>query len=105
MKNDNTNQCHICNENFSTKRDIFRHLALIHKTKKYHKCENCGIIFPDKVFLERHIQSIHEGTKVNCKICDESFVSEENLKSHCSAIHKEKKPYKCDKCSKTYTSK
>ena len=41
--------------------------------------------------------SIHEGQKpFKCDICDESFTSKYCLKRHTASIHEGKKPLQCD---------
>ena len=63
----------------------------------------------DNVKIEKKILS-KSGKKLKqkkskrriCDICGKDFKSNETLRSHVSAVHEKKKPWKCNKCGDTY---
>ena len=56
----------------------------------------------DKKFItkqtrNRHITSVHEGTKpFNCELCDLKFSENFRLKQYVLSVHEGIKPFKCD---------
>ena len=58
------------------KREINRHLALVHEKKKPFKCDVCSCRCFQKCDIEKHHELVHEIKKpLRCDICDYSFFS------------------------------
>ena len=56
--------------------------------------------------MKRHVTAVHENKKpFKCEICDYSFSQKGGLEQHVAAIHEKKKLYKCDICDKEFTLK
>ena len=62
--------------------------------EKSYKCEKCNNFFSHKSNLDRHISSVHEGKKpYRCEICYKSFTQNTNLKSHIILVHYKEKQH------------
>ena len=60
--------------------------------EKSYRCEKCNNFYSHKSNLDRHISSVHEGKKpYKCEICDKSFSQNANLKSHIILVHYKQK--------------
>ena len=67
-------------------------------------CEMCGMDFPRKQALKRHIQ-IHSGEKLFlCHICGKVFGCMSSQQIHI-LTHVEQRPYICDICGKSFTQR
>ena len=51
-----------------------------------------------KASIKRHVETVHEGKKFECHICNEDFTSKPSLKLHVSSIHEEK-TFECTVCN------
>ena len=51
--------CHHCPKNFTTKKKLWQHKYLQHRTQRY-RCTLCGKLFKQKSNLSKHVK-IHEG--------------------------------------------
>ena len=53
-------------------------------------CEICGKIFESEGYLERHIQSVHEGVKkFKCDSCAKTFSKNSDLNIHIKSVHED----------------
>ena len=50
------------------------------KKSQNHKCERCGETFGGKKALKLHVESIHEGIRHKCNLCDKEFFVAEGLR-------------------------
>ena len=62
--------------------------------KKPFKCSICEATFTTKNTMKTHIDSIHDGKKLNasrvkCTICEKIFSSSSNIRTHISNKHKD----------------
>ena len=74
-----------------------------HKAKQF-KCSICDDTF--KTFRERksHFVSNHKGEKqYKCSICDDKFQTLKERKSHLESNHKGERPYKCPICESRFS--
>ena len=73
------------------------HIILAHTMKDFFKCtvSGCSKMYVNKAILKRHFQAFHNtSNKFQCKTCNKSLASRQNLKEH-SFIHSGEKPYSC----------
>ena len=58
--------------------------------EKKFKCDTCNDHFPQKISLNKHIKEVHERKKneVICKICENTFRTQQSLKRHVVSIQK-----------------
>ncbi|XP_063702902.1 zinc finger protein OZF-like [Culicoides brevitarsis] len=125
--------CEHCPEKVFTNKQYYREHLKIHKEGKL-ECHFCGLKYRSKYFLLGHIDRNHlekdygrEGDFA-CNICPKRYLTETRLKKHMSihkltkkpcphcgelvknltshmAKHYEEKPFRCDKCDKSYKSR
>ena len=69
------------------------HILKVHK--KQHQCDICLKSFKSSGILKDHIQFVHEGIKLKCKLCD-FMGSKTAIHFHNNLVHNEK--FKCDYC-------
>ena len=94
---DEKHACSLCHKEFKNLSDM-----------KYHRkgcgsinCPECGKEFPDKVKLNRHINT--HSTKFQCEVCDKRFANKQGLKRH-GPVHTGER-VDCQHCAKTFTDK
>lgn len=89
--------CGICLKGFKERRELQRHMHIVHSDKKPFQCDVCHRAFALKYMLTRHKQ-VHTGVRpYPCEICGQNLSSSNALKHHIF-IHSGEKPYKCNFC-------
>lgn len=83
-------KCVVCMKAFTQKPHLESHFR-VHVGYRPHKCGTCGDVFADKNTLQIHQQShVHDqaiGTLLTCVVCDTSFSSPEELRTHQTTAH------------------
>ena len=82
-------QCEICENKFSRKQDLQRHMQDIYHTKiKAHECDICKKKFSQKGNLVQHFR-IYLGEKpCGCAECEKWFTQCSNRNRHIRTCHK-----------------
>jgi len=88
-------KCSKCPSRFSSKKQLVKH----HKSHDQ-KCSTCGKQFRSSRRLLRHIRT--HTKKYSCVMCKRRFTTRYELQFHMNA-HKGKRPYKCGKCSCSFS--
>ena len=75
--------CEKCPKTFSSKRNLERHVKVVHDKIKECRCEECGKLFAVNGDLKRHIESVHKVLKrFECTECGQSFTRKHHLEKH-----------------------
>jgi len=96
--------CTICNKGFKWKQVWKVHMSS-HSESNILLCSICGFSTKHKSTMETH-QNRHTGKDFVCTVTGCSFKTarKQNLKQHIKN-HNNERPYKCDKCEKTFSQK
>ncbi|KAJ3644571.1 hypothetical protein Zmor_022294 [Zophobas morio] len=98
-------KCDFCDKEFKRKNNKVLHERREHKGEANFVCETCGKRFYSAPYLKRHISAIHLKLKpFACNNCDLSFSTRNSLRTH-SRQHTDERPYKCDYCGEGFKQK
>ena len=96
-----SHHCEICDYKTNHKRNLLFHQARHHSRSTPFKCNFCDYKAALKEFIRIHVRDVHERKErrsvYKCDVCDHSFKSSKELKSH-ARTHSTLKPFKCDLC-------
>ena len=96
-------KCEECDETAQDYDTMMEHMLSSHrrrKTKLMHQCPHCQKIFPKRLRLMKHIESVHEKRKANCPHCNKEL-QYHALRNHIKYSHqsdRSNKSFKCDEC-------
>ena len=77
--------CDQCEKSYDSPTKLKMHIDSVHLGIR-HKCTLCDEDFSQKGHLNRHIKGAHENAFV-CKDCNEEFASNHGLKAHVASTH------------------
>ena len=102
-------KCHSCNKAFITKCEVKIHLRTHLGIKRYQrKCHICSKVFFNvgPAYLDRHVKIVHEGKKeFKCDLCSKFYTTKSHLKTHKLDVHGDDvRKYKCKFCHKQFKS-
>ncbi|XP_055711886.1 zinc finger protein ZFP2-like [Phlebotomus papatasi] len=93
-------QCNMCDKTFKNHYFLTKH-RMIHSASKKNVCPHCNQVYSTKQNLRRHIEDIHEKLRNHlCTICGKGFAQITTLKSHYNVHSKIK--FQCDVCGKRF---
>ena len=80
--------CDQCPTTFRNERNYRNHIQVVHVGLKNRKeCSTCGKKFQSLYHLKRHQQSVHEGLRFHCNLCERHFSDTRRLKNHIRDDH------------------
>jgi hypothetical protein len=80
--------CRECKSAFGGEPDLKRHIKMFHLKLEPIKCNLCDFSTTRNVFLNAHMISNHNETKLHiCLICDTRFIDSLALKRHAASVH------------------
>ena len=78
----------------------------VHAKQKMFKCTQCNEEFTQKANLSRHVRDVHAKQKMfKCTQCNEEFGRKFNLNQHVKETHKKRKPHECNFCFEAFARK
>eukprot|EP00092_Neocalanus_flemingeri_P015451 GFUD01016727.1.p1 GENE.GFUD01016727.1~~GFUD01016727.1.p1 ORF type:complete len:391 (+),score=76.68 GFUD01016727.1:44-1216(+) len=98
------NKCSKCDETFSSKRNLIKHISFYHKRHSKFCCVHCPKKYKRMDKLLEHIQAIHEMKTFECILCPKKYNRNQLLIEHIQAVH-EMKSFKCPHCEKKFRYK
>ncbi len=104
--NENPFQCPECQQHFSQKHHLDRHIDGVHKKLRPFPCDSCDKAFLTKRDLDRHVDAVHKKIKPHkCIECDRSFAAKPDLLKHVDVVHRNLKAYCCTMCDKSFSKR
>lgn len=105
--------CDICNEEFSGRKFIVKHMQRYHSngtattTKKFASqsrcsCPRCGKLFPWPSNLRAHMLTHNADKNFMCDICSKKFISLSHLNRH-QIVHTGERKFECTVCKRKFT--
>ena len=98
-------ECPQCNKLFSNKHNLKFHIKTVHGSRKQFSCEKCSYQSSQKICLIRHIDALHNKTKLNCKICLKSYKWDADLRRHIESNHFKNPQANICVCGKIYKTR
>jgi len=89
-------KCPQCENQFTKKFSLERHIEAKHEDAKY-LCQQCDYKTTTQIYLKNHIESKHEGIKYPCQQCDYQATQPSALQRHVKSKHDGAK-YPCQQC-------
>eukprot|EP00092_Neocalanus_flemingeri_P016400 GFUD01017750.1.p1 GENE.GFUD01017750.1~~GFUD01017750.1.p1 ORF type:complete len:541 (+),score=124.83 GFUD01017750.1:44-1666(+) len=81
------NKCSQCENIFSERGSLFRHIRTQHEQPSKFCCDQCPKKYNRNDQLLEHVQSVHEKKIFNCHICDKKFKRPRTVRNHVIAAH------------------
>lgn len=103
-------QCDICQNRFSRKDHLAKHVSAVHEKIRPFDCGTCGQKFSQKHHLRAHILARHEADKAAakafaCQQCPKRFTRNDHLERHIESVHEKKKAFECAVCAHQFARK
>ncbi|XP_066255500.1 transcription factor IIIA-like [Euwallacea similis] len=99
-----------CNKSYSSQSHLKRHKHTAHNAEancslKEIICDfdGCGLVCANKYSLKKHILHKHVNLPFDCSICKEKFRRKSYLNAHQIECHDKPAPYRCEKCSQSFS--
>lgn len=101
-----SNVCHICAKNFSTRTGLQEHMVTIHqpREKGQLQCNECGKWLMNNRCLKTHM-ILHSDVEFRCDKCEYVTKKKTLLNRHLLTKHSNLRPYKCDRCGRDFKMK
>ncbi|XP_069132941.1 hypermethylated in cancer 2 protein-like isoform X34 [Argopecten irradians] len=100
--------CQICNQLFSTRQELNRHITETHALKRLAyaqskiQCEECGKLYETMSGKNRHFLRDHSNASCKiCEICNKRCENMSALRVH-MARHSNHRPFQCSVCGQSY---
>ena len=95
--------CITCSKIFSTKRNLNRHIKIVHLKEYNFSCDQCDKSFGLDQTLQRHVKTVHLKERMFiCNYCDKSFGDNGNLQKHIRTVHLKERIFICNYCDKSF---
>ena len=103
-------KCEVCDEKFSHRYKLKRHIIRRHTFTRPFPCSRCKYAAYESKELRIHFRRTHESSKIaakkqfKCDTCGKIFITNSHLKVHTDVVHKGLKRFSCSYCEyKSYS--
>lgn len=96
--------CLHCEQSFSTKMQLTRHLGCHGIPPPLYKCELCSKEFSRNHYLTLHLR-MHNDPAFKCNLCDRNFERKDYLNDHITLKHSTVKNFTCGVCNNSFKLK
>ena len=108
MHEEKIHKCSVCDKVFTTLNLLKKHTSSLHKDR----CDICNKIFRHRRSLKSHVKVRHGDTEISeddrhfheqvnkcqCPLCNISFTTSLELKTHAADVHQQKTEFTCPLC-------
>lgn len=94
-------KCKHCDESFSTTYQLYKHIDIVHQSKRPYQCAVCNKGFLVRSHLTEHMRTHTKEKPYICTYCNKTFSAANSLKRH-EKIHTNDRPHKCTDCEKSF---
>ncbi|XP_059608031.1 uncharacterized protein LOC132255877 [Phlebotomus argentipes] len=112
-KNVGSFECTICPRKFAYQSELRQHVRVCLRRQKKSQtaqCPHCLVKFKTQERFEKHMMKLHPGLPksisgkghIECSICEKSFDSLDELRTHAAAQHPVERPVECRFCGETF---
>ena len=78
----------LSNNHFPMPNEFINNVPAIHEENKSFSCFICNQTFTEKCSLRRHVAAVHEGRKFSCSFCGKTSTEKFKLRKHILALHR-----------------
>ena len=79
------------------------HIVFIHTEENNYACELCDKSFKTNGQLKSHKETVHVTTRAF--VCDATYKEKTSLRRHIKRTHESFKSFSCDQCEKAFNNK
>ena len=99
--------CGDCKKQFTRKDNLARHRKTLCKREhnELYKCQVCSLSYRDACSLQRHVQVVHQGERLQCPHCDKVYKTKTGLQMHIRGVHEGSYRFLCGCCGQGFNMK
>ncbi|XP_063960035.1 zinc finger protein Xfin-like [Lytechinus pictus] len=96
-------QCHVCKRQFKSIYDVNLHVRRVHTGERPFQCSHCQARFLGTSELRAHMRWHYGVKRFKCPLCRKAFITTTSRNRHLKKVHKEVNYLMCDKCGQRFS--